>query len=219
MDSSPEKAPENAPQGLSFQEAANSTVTVWQKRLEDENYPGDAKKAAQLLTIFCQGINYSYNTLRKRNKVAPTTVLPRVDFDDLSKSYGIVYLARIHTIVVPTHWLKVFEPHKLVKYVTLTDSHDNQTIEFDGEIRELWFLSGVEEMVHALDPKKPQNAILPSANVSTAEYHAQPHEYKALGWQVRAAIDNKFSQESIDSSKSLLEKSIKYRAYLKQNNS
>jgi hypothetical protein len=74
----------------------------------------------------------------------------------------------------------------------------------------------VEELVHAVDPNRSTSVFHAHENVRTVVYHSQDHEYEALGWRVRAAIDNNFSSEAINSSKELLQKCIQFRFTQKQ---
>lgn len=62
----------------------------------------------------------------------------------------------------------------------------------------------MEEYVHSVDPEIPDNVIPVNVPTDTVTYHSQDHEYKALAWQVRAAIDNNLSDEAINSTRDLL---------------
>ena len=70
----------NHQNGLSFSEAINSTTKIWDNHLKKENYKGNTEEAGRLMEIFCNGIEYAYKELLKRNKIKDTTLL-RVDFD------------------------------------------------------------------------------------------------------------------------------------------
>ncbi|MCB9812778.1 MAG: hypothetical protein H6772_00075 [Pseudomonadales bacterium] len=195
--------------GLSFREAISSTFKIWENHLKKENYKGNAEEAGHLMEIFCNGIQYAYKELLKRNKIKDIT-LPRVDFDQLPKGMTIVYLAQYQTIVVSTSFLKEFEGYSLETILTRIDNFNE--LQFKGKIKEFWFSKGVEEFVHSVDPDIKKSTFEQiENNGGTVKYHAQKHEYKALGWRLKASRDQHFDENTITVLENLLKKIIEHR--------
>jgi hypothetical protein len=89
----------------------------------------------------------------------------------------------------------------------------NGQLVFQGTIPDYFFLAGVEEMHHAIEAQGGKidynNTIIPgNANVQITSYDNQPHEFRALGWKLRAAIDTGMNHSSITSLQYRLQRAI-----------
>ena len=166
------------------------------------------------MEIFCNGIEYAYKELLKRNKIKDTT-LPRVDFDQLPQGITIAYLTQYHTIVVSTSFLREFEGRDLETTLTRIDPYNE--LQFKGKVKEFWFLKGVEEFVHSVDSDIKSSSFELHNTEGTIEYHAQKHEYKGLGWRLKTSRDKKFDEDTITTLSNLLRKVIKHRTSKKNN--
>lgn len=112
--------------GLSFADAIKSTPEIWEKRMIDEDYEGDANSAGKLMAKLCEGMRYGQKMLDESHFRGNGKPLPRVDFGYMPQVPGIVHSDEINTIIAPNHYLKLFEDHEPTTMVEMIDSVDKK---------------------------------------------------------------------------------------------
>lgn len=194
---------------FSFAEIQQSTVSFWQDKLHEIKYVGNIPRVSEFLNELCKGMAYQYGILKERGKtqfsLSPTLIL-----EDSPESFGVHFDHKKNAIIVPIHLIKALENLDLASNLVMRSNSDE--VAFEGTVSEFWFLTGVEEITHAFDKELALRArALSTEKMTIYEYHAQKHEYKALGWQVRAIVQNQLSGKTKEFHTGLLKKVIEYR--------
>ncbi len=196
-----------------FQESIDSYPLTWQLKLENENYPGEAKIAAVLMYHFCLGVwlaSTKYPIKRSQD-------LPRIDFDKMHPSHAFdsVQTDKGKIIRVSIDYLMTMEEsykRQLDGNITEITAKDGVVV-FRGKVTELFSLKGFEEYHHIVNfnikhHSEPQD-------VGTLEYLAQEHELEALRAQTEIVNENrsfsKFARESMNELLDLVEQYIEAR--------
>lgn len=95
----------------------------------------------------------------------------------------------------------------------------NGEILFNGNPKDRFSLLLVEEFVHYLDLHRDSSSLPvelfsylpPDETTSSAEYDAADLEYRALGVQIRVAIDRKMPQRTLDTLRNRMREVVAYR--------
>lgn len=179
-------------------ESIDYTEKQWGDFVNDdlESFSGNKENAARLLFQLCKGVRYVRDKLRGKGLKIETVPIPAVLVDEKGVDTPILRVPGF--ILVKKSFLEEYSEFDMDAIYTVARADGE--VAFEGKIPSLFRLAGVEEFHHEVFGQYKGNVEEPLSPLtqSIADYDSQEHEYKALRWQVRHALETGIDSVTID---------------------
>lgn len=181
--------------GLSF------TEPEWEELLR-KKYPdfnGTYSEASRILCAMTKGIRWMSRRLLQRGLT--NTELPRFAIlsKELPKPISIGYDHNSDSIFISKNHLEQYSYYNQKSTCKIERRFSEEFVFHGNSLLDFYKVSGVEECHHSIYKRYKGRFFSPHADdLSLSEYDALDHEFRALKWQIRFAIDQCLPRKTIN---------------------